>query len=490
MGNSLSPRRLALCIAAVAVLVVTGCGSQVDPLLAQRANGGQPVGSLAGPGGTSVQQPGEVTSPGDDAGSAGSAGGTGSVATSRAGAGAGSKEAASGGVDAPAVAAGEAGSCDGFKNTTGIDDESITIGNVADISGPIPGLFESAQQAVQAYVEFFNKTQPEGICGRSLELVGYDSRSDAGADQQAYAAACDETFATVGSISAFDAGGGPTADECGLPDMRGIIVTPERASCASCFSTYVVKTNLVPRALPDFIADSFPEAPKDFAVIYLNIGAAKINGESAVKAYEEAGYDVKYVQGIDVSEFNYAPYAQKIKDQGIKGVQLYGSVDLAVKLQRALSQQGYRPDVVVSGLDLYASEYVEQVGADGDGTVSFTPTTDMAGNSAELATYRQWLAQVDASANPTVWGLFAWSAARLFVEEAVRLGGALSRESLVEAFAGVRGWTGNGLHTAMSVGSGETAPCLNFFQLADGRYSAMNSKFVCGQMIDTGVGAS
>ncbi len=37
----------------------------------------------------------------------------------------------------------EAGSCDGFENSTGITDDKIVIGNASDVSGPVPGLFES-----------------------------------------------------------------------------------------------------------------------------------------------------------------------------------------------------------------------------------------------------------------------------------------------------------------------------------------------------------
>ena len=46
---------------------------------------------------------------------------------------------------------------------------------------------------------------------RKLKLITYDSRTDASADQQAYTKACDEVFAMVGSMSAFDSGGASTA---------------------------------------------------------------------------------------------------------------------------------------------------------------------------------------------------------------------------------------------------------------------------------------
>ncbi len=75
----------------------------------------------------------------------------------------------------------------------------------------MPGLFVAARQGTQAFVNYFNAT--EKLCGRSLKLLPLDSRADAGADQQAYATACDQAFAAVGSVSSFDAGGAATAQK-------------------------------------------------------------------------------------------------------------------------------------------------------------------------------------------------------------------------------------------------------------------------------------
>ena len=56
-------------------------------------------------------------------------------------------------------------------------------------------------------------------------------------------------------------------------------------------------------------------------------------------------------------------------------------------------------------------------------------------------------------ATPTFFGLFAWSAARLFVEQATKLGGKLSRSSLVTSLKGVNNWTANGMHAPQPVGA-------------------------------------
>ena len=125
----------------------------------------------------------------------------------------------------------------------------------------MPGLFETAQQGTQAFVKYFNDTVPDGICGRSLVLKTYDSRTDAGADQQAYTTACDEVFAMVGSQSAFDSGGAKTAQNCGLPDLRASAVTVERNACTTCFGVQAVNTADFENAVPDFVKQHYGPTP-------------------------------------------------------------------------------------------------------------------------------------------------------------------------------------------------------------------------------------
>lgn len=371
-------------------------------------------------------------------------------------------------------------SCDGFANTTGITDDTITIGNASDISGPVPGLFAESQTATAAYVEYFNSTGTK-ICGRRLALARYDSRTDAGADQQSYAKACDEVFAMVGSMSGFDSGGAATAEECGLPDIRAISVTKDRTACSTCYAAQPAGPDEFENAVPDFIMRNYGGGQKA-AMLYLNGGAAAENGPSQAALETKRGMKFVYVASIDLAEFNYAPYVQAMKDKGVETVQFIGANPQFVRLAQAMQQQGFKPKLYLLDPTAYSTEYTGPAGSAAEDTVvfmNFTPFEE-ASDNAELNLYVSYLEQSSPGAKPGFFGLFAWSAARLFVEQATGLGGGLTRQSLVDSMRSVRDWTSNGLHAPQQVGLKRIAECWRFITWDGSDWNAREgTKYQC-----------
>lgn len=474
-------------VAASLTLVLAACGSTLDPETVRMANGG---GAAGGSYGGEAGVAGELTGSGDlgpgttggdtgavSGGSGGSGGGTTGTTTGSSGGGGG---AAGGSGENSATGGTKAGSCDGFENQTGITDDKIVIANAADISGPVPGLFESAQQAVKAYVAYFNATSD--ICGRKLELLELDSRTDAGADQQAYARACESAFAAIGSMSAFDSGGAATAAKCGLPDLRSANVSNERQSCASCFGVQSANPGTFQNAVPDHIIKNYPKAANNAAYVWINAGVGPLNAQNQARAMERRGMRFVYKRGIDVSEFNYRPYVQAMQDEGVEYVQFLGAYQQAERLAKAMQEQGFKPEVFVLDPTGYDPRYVQSGGAAVEGTRIFINIAmfEEARSNPEMALYQQWLQQVKPGATPTFFGVFSWSAARLFVEQATALGGRLSRQTLVDSVRRVDNWTSNNLHSPQHVGSKETGDCWRWIRLEKGRWVPEGStKYTC-----------
>jgi ABC-type branched-subunit amino acid transport system substrate-binding protein len=469
--------------AAVGVLsvVLAACGSQLSPEDVRAASAGTTGGGLdqgmaAADGGTLS---GDGTATDTSGGTGATTDGTGGSTSSTTGSGGGGSGPQAGGANAPGGTV-KSGNCAGFKNQTGITDKNIVIANAADVSGPVPGLFESAQQAVKAYIAYFNATSD--ICGRKLELMALDSRTDAGADQQAYAKACEGAFAAVGSMSAFDSGGAAVADKCGIPDLRSANVSAERQRCDNCFGVQSANPATFQNAVPDHILKDYPQAAKKAAYVWINAGVGPLNAQAQARAMENRGMHFVYKRGIDVSEFNYAPYVQQMKDEGVRYVQFLGAYQQAVRLAQAMQQQGFKPDAFVLDPTGYDPRYVESGGDAAEGTKIFINIAmfEEAGANKEMQLYQAWLQQVKPGATPTFFGLFSWSATRLFVQQSLQLGGRLSRESLVQSVTKVDNWTSNGLHSPQHVGSKETGDCWRWIRLQGGRWVPEGStKYTC-----------
>jgi ABC-type branched-subunit amino acid transport system substrate-binding protein len=445
---------------AFAVVLLAACGSRIDPAEVAASNGGAVPGA-AQPG----TGPGQAPGAGAGVGTAPATGSTGRQPDPGV-----PPPAGEGPGQAPPAGGTHRASCTGFRNQPGITDDAITIANAADVSGPVPGLFRAAQDAVRAYAAYFNASAD--ICGRKLEVLPLDTRTDAGADQQAYETACSEAFAAVGSMGAFDSGGAATAQHCGLPDLRSGIVTHARLDCTTCFATQSANPGQFPNAIPDYFLHRYADAARHAAYLWINAGPAGENASTQIAALRKRGVDVVYTASIDVSEFNYAPYVQEMRDHGVRWVEFLGADAQAVRLAQAMRQQGLAPDVFLLDATGYDESFVEGGGPDVDGAsvfVNFTPFEERSSNP-ELALYLQWLQQVRPGAQPTYTGLFAWSAARLFTEQAIALGGRLTRATLVDRLAHVDGWTDHGLHAPQHVGSKDVGGCWRFLRLEDGTW--------------------
>ena len=426
----------------------------------------------------SANNPGGVSAngtTGDTAGTDPVTGGDSKTATGGTSGGTGGTTGGGGGGTIPGV---KSASCTGFKNQKGITDKTITIGNSSDISGPVPGLFTSAQQGTQAYVAYFNATS--NICGRKLELTKLDSRTDAGADQQAYAKLCESAFAAVGSMSGFDSGGAATAQGCGLPDIRTAAVTAARAGCNTCFGVNATGSREFTNEVPDFFVKNYKGASQKAAFLYLNAGASAENAATQQKVETQRGMKFVYSSGIDVAEFNYGPYVQQMKSKGVRWVQFIGGYQQGVRLAQAMQSANFKPDVMFFDPTVYDAGFVKSGGSAVEGAITFAAFTPFEESQPELNRYKQWLQQVAPGATPTFFGLFSWSAAKMFVEESLQLGGNLTRSSLVAKVKTVHSWTGGGMHSPMDVGSNHAPSCIRFLQLHNGRWQPLKgTSYTC-----------
>jgi len=375
----------------------------------------------------------------------------------------------------PTGSAAAVGSCSGFQNRTGITSSTITIANVADLTGPVPNLGRPALDGVKAFVSYFNASS--SICGRKLRLLSLDSKTDAKASGTAYTTACSHAFASVGSWSLFDNGGSWTAQNCGLPDLRSVSASTQRNKCSTCFGIQATQANAFPNAIPDLFLNAHPAASQAVGLMYLNAQPYATTAATMFAAEQQRGLHFLYSAGIGVAEFNYAPYAQAMRDQGVQLVQFVGPYQQAARLAQAMQAASYAPLYETDPRTYSVKQYVASGGSAVDGTyvpINITPFSEASSNT-ELRRYITYLRKVHPGASPSIDGLFAWSAARLFVDRARALGGQLSRSHLVSAVRDVHAWTDSGAHASQNVGSKVVGTCWRFLRLTAGVWKPVGS---------------
>jgi ABC-type branched-subunit amino acid transport system substrate-binding protein len=174
---------------------------------------------------------------------------------------------------------------------------------------------------------------------------------------------------------------------------------------------------------------------------------------------------------------------QKLQQEGVEVVFFITEYSYSLKMRQAMQQQGYQPKLYLRDPTDYNPRYVEG-GSAVDGTVVYTNYVPYEERNAESDLYESWLGQVKPGEPPLFMGTFAWSAARLFVELANKLGGKLSRETLVAELRKVDDWTANGMHAPQPVGSKGTGECWRFIQLSGGTWKPVGgTRFSCAGLV-------
>lgn len=359
----------------------------------------------------------------------------------------------------------------GGATDVGVTETQFFISNVSDISGPVPGLFEEASIATKAAIEWFKATEGT-IYGRTPVYRPYDAKMDTGANRAAYQDACAKTFAAVGSWSAFDQGVTPVVKECGIPDLRTVALTPGLQGLDNMISADVMKPYHQPVSAYLWLKEAKPDVIDNAAYLYIAGEVTEYNSGMERDATEKIGIEWKYVQAIEISESNYAPYVLDMKSKGIEHVSFMGAYQQGVKLAKAMRQQGYWPESVMFQANVYHQDFLELGGEAVEGVVvpivSY-PLEELDRN-AEAQEYAAWYERVAPGKSPTAMGMYTWGMTKLFFEAVKAAGPDLTRPEILEFVRTHTDYTGNGLFPPQNFRTKVPNDCNLLTEVRDGRF--------------------
>jgi ABC-type branched-subunit amino acid transport system substrate-binding protein len=361
--------------------------------------------------------------------------------------------------------------------TQGITADSITVGTVADpgFEGR-PGLNQELFDAGTAFVEWCNAAG--GINGKEVVLNLRDAAVTE--YQPVLEQSCQEDFGIVGSGAVQENFWPTTGAECGLIDVAGFSVTPEKAGSAGDDPIATRSVQPVPNPLNEFpvgaasiLNDEFPDAGANTGILYADLDTLITQAARTTEAYESLGMNVVYESTYNLlGEANWAPFAAAVQEAGVTFLTFVGEGANLALFQQALDEIGYDVEVTLQDANFYDQSYIDAAGAAAEGTYvrnAFWPLEEADDNPAT----QQYIDHVEAvDGKVALLGAQAWSAWLLFAQAArdCDLDGDLTRTCVLDGAASVTEWTGGGLHAPTNPAENRGPDCTLVLQVQDGAF--------------------
>lgn len=482
MFTSMTGQRLRFVVLlTVLALVVAACGTRLSDeeraVYTARGGGGGQSDSGSGDFGES----GEFGDGSGDVGGGETGTADGGGAPDASGGGGGGGEDAGGGDSgggAPGggpAAAGDDPCAGSASGESGVSDSTITIGNVSQLSGAIPGFAQESVRGAQAYVAFVNATG--GLCGRELELLVADDGFDASRNASETSKLEPRVLAFGGSFSVTDSGMAVALRGKNITDV-GVPTNKERQQLPNTFTHLVSNNSGKPGAEWKYAAS---KGAKKAIVVHVAAAAARDEGLKAKASMESAGLTVEMLE-ISNTQFSFAGPAQAVMNSGAQLMLFISDVNASVQMLTEMRDRG--PPLPFEWYRIaYGPEFLERAGDKAEETVAFTETLpfEEAGKNEEMAMFQEWLRRVSPSSTPNFQAINSWIAMKLLVESIRDIDGDITRDALLASVKSKTAYAAGGLIEPINPSLKDAAVCKVVVRVRGGKWvrEAPASGFVC-----------
>ncbi len=386
-------------------------------------------------GGAAQGSTGGSAASGSSAGSAGTAAGSSAAGSSGGGRAAAAGSTGGSGAGAPVAAApvGPGGTSPACVNG------HIAIGQIVAITGPLTE--QTVANATAAYFKKVNATG--GINGCQVDFTYLD---DAGLDQQKAAADArelvqqDNVFAVVGGFTPItSASTAPYFAKQGVPvvGIEGISLqqynNPVEYSFACSPAGFGIST----------INEANRLGYKKIAVFYVDFDFTQVSFAAMKEQAAKNGQTIVYSNAENISSATYGTDVVAARNAAPDAVLNILDANSAVREINAMNSNGWYPNMVATTSS--SDPVVIQQGAGWFSHPGHTVTVarNYLPANANTPEVNEWLAtegQYFPGFDPNSYAEGAWMAAKIFTEQARKLGAGLTRASLIAALNGLRNY--------------------------------------------------
>ncbi len=369
----------------------------------------------------------------------------------------------------------------GPGNATGATDQGVTntqidVGTMADPGNQIqPGLDQELFDAATAFTRWCNAAG--GILGRKLTLHLHNSAILNVPAQMIVA--CSQDFALVGNGEAFDDAGVAKRVACKLPEIPAYDNSPLAAEAPLSVHAAPMPINQEVAAGLNAMKKLIPGVSK-IGFITGNLAGVVVTKDRDKEAAQLLGFSSVYDFTYPITgPANWTPYVQAMQHAGVQLLELTGSPQDIIGMEKAMSATGWYPQGILEQANQYDQRLISEAGSALKNTyvtTGFVPFED-----ASMYPAMKQLLDISKTFNPSgkiaALSANAWTAWLLFAEAAKACGSNLTRTCLLQQAGSQTAWTGGGIQGPANTNpsSPQSATCLALLQATpSGFVSAAN----------------
>ena len=343
----------------------------------------------------------------------------------------------------------------------GVTDDEIAVGTFSDpgFAGR-PGLNQELFDAAEVFSKWCNDAG--GINGR--EIVVHERDAALTEVRARMAESCREDFFLVGGGVVFDNEGVEDRLNCLLPDIAGFVVTSEAKGADLLVQPVPNSVDAVNVGAQLYIKDRFPDSLDKVGYLTGNLPTTVTVSDQNQEAAEDIGFETVYnAQYNAAGESSWAPFAEALRSDDVKGLQWTGEPENLAKLLQAVADLGYELEWVATAANHVDEKLTDQGGSAvrnvfiAGSVVPYFQAEDNEATQQYQDLFDEYLP--DGKKNAYL-GYQAFSAWLLFAQSVKECGADLTRKCVFEKASAVEDWTGGGLHAPTNPGEGRPAACI------------------------------
>jgi Periplasmic binding protein len=363
-------------------------------------------------------------------------------------------------------------------STQGVTSDSIQVGTMSD-TGFVgaPGLNQELYDASDVFVSWCNGLG--GINGRQIKVDKLDAKVFE--YKQRILDACATDFTLVGGGGVFDDAGQTDRLSCLLPDFPGYVVTPQARGADLEVQALPFPLDKVNFGQARYLSATFPGSTTKVGYLTGSVPTTIVNKDQYQDAGAQLGWKTVYDDQYNaVGEPTWVPFAQAIRDKGVKGLYYVGEPTNLGKLLAALDQIGYKLDWVAGAGNLYDQSLIDAAGASLDTNPVYSATSVTPFLAADkvpaVAQYQQLFEQyLPRGKKDAALGLNSFNAWLLWAKSAQSCGADLTRKCVLDAGLATTSWNGGGLAaTADPATHDQPAVCISLQKVTSSGFSLID----------------